>query len=128
KGVHAGLQRGLVYVGNGRFQSDVSTQVFTLPEILAFAAPGSEETFTVVPSGTERRVGIDRDLDGAFDRDEIAACSDPANPQRLRGAFLDVSGGPIVSGETHAFRVSCAVPGRRVFLAYSFDGLGITMT
>lgn len=128
KGIHGGVQRGLVYAGNGQFQSDVSTQVFTLAQVLALAAAGSEETFTVVPRGTETRAGIDRDLDGGFDRDEIAACSDPTNAQSLPGAYLDVAGGPIFSGESHTFKVSCAIPGRTVFLAYSFDGLGQTMT
>jgi len=65
---------------------------------------GSELTFTVAPKGTEQRIGIDRDL-GAPDRDEIAACSDPTDPQSLSGAFLDVSGGPIVSGEAHTFKL-----------------------
>ena len=34
----------------------------------------------MVPLGTGRRIGIDRDEDGFFDRDELDACSDPANP------------------------------------------------
>jgi hypothetical protein len=34
------------------------------------AAPGSELTWTVVPKGTEWRIGVDRDADGVFDRDE----------------------------------------------------------
>ena len=35
--------------------------------------------FTVVPLGSQTRIGIDRDLDGFYDRDEIESCSDPAN-------------------------------------------------
>jgi hypothetical protein len=62
--------------------------------LLAKAAVGSELSFAVVPKATEQRMGIDRDLDGAPDRDEIAACSDPTDPKSLPGAFLDVSGGP----------------------------------
>ena len=45
------------------------------------AAPGAELTLTVVPAGTERRMGADRDADGWFDRDELAAGSDPADPR-----------------------------------------------
>jgi hypothetical protein len=92
------------------------------------AAPGSELTLTVVPKGSEDRIGIDRDLDGAFDRDEIAACSDPTDAESLPGAALDVSGGPIKTGETHTFTVTCAVPGRTLYLGYSVDGLGVTIT
>jgi hypothetical protein len=33
-----------------------------------------------VPPGSGRRIGIDRDLDGALDGDERAAGSDPADP------------------------------------------------
>jgi hypothetical protein len=40
---------------------------------------GSELTFTVVPAGTETRIGTDRDEDGVLDRDELDACSDPAS-------------------------------------------------
>jgi hypothetical protein len=48
--------------------------------------PGSELTFTVVRLGSETRIGIDRDSDGALDRDELDAGTDPADatstPQR----------------------------------------------
>ena len=37
-------------------------------------------TWTVVPKGSEIRVGIDRDEDGAFDLDELLAGSNPADP------------------------------------------------
>jgi DNA-binding beta-propeller fold protein YncE len=33
-----------------------------------------------VPPGSEKRLGVDRDRDGAFDHDEIAAGLDPTNP------------------------------------------------
>ena len=49
-------------------------------ELRLTAALGSEITITVVPRGTATRIGVDRDLDGFFDRDEIDACSDPADP------------------------------------------------
>jgi DNA-binding beta-propeller fold protein YncE len=40
---------------------------------------GSELTFSAVPVGFGQRMGLDRDGDGFFDRDEIDAGSDPAN-------------------------------------------------
>ena len=36
-------------------------------------------TYTLVPSGSGVRIGVDRDLDGFFDLDEILACADPAD-------------------------------------------------
>ena len=38
-------------------------------------------TFTLVPFGTQRRAGIDRDADGFLDRDELGGGSDPADPE-----------------------------------------------
>jgi hypothetical protein len=35
--------------------------------------PGQETTYTCVPVGSGRRIGIDRDVDGVLDADERAA-------------------------------------------------------
>src|SRR6185436_1552164 len=58
------------------------------------ASPGSELTYTVVAVGTQRRAGIDRDADGFLDRDELDACSDPANAAEtpLNVCIADVNG------------------------------------
>jgi hypothetical protein len=40
----------------------------------------SELTYAVVPRGSAARIGVDRDLDGCLDRDELDAGSDPADP------------------------------------------------
>jgi DNA-binding beta-propeller fold protein YncE len=79
KGLRGGLQRGYAYLGAGLFQADRLAQTLTGDSLRLSAAAGSELTFTVVPAGTELRVGIDRDEDGVFDRDELDACSDPAS-------------------------------------------------
>ncbi|MEE8062624.1 MAG: beta-propeller fold lactonase family protein [Gemmatimonadales bacterium] len=79
KGLQNGLQRGYTYVGGGLFQSDRAAEAINTDALRLSAAPGSELTFTVVPAGTEERIGIDRDEDGFFDRDELDACSDPAD-------------------------------------------------
>jgi hypothetical protein len=42
--------------------------------------PRHEITYTCVPVGSGRRIGIDRDEDGVLDGDEADAGSDPANP------------------------------------------------
>jgi hypothetical protein len=81
KGRWRGQARGWTYLGAGRYQSDRRSEVHTSAEIQALAGPGAELTFTAVPGGTERRAGIDRDADGALDRDELDAGTDPADPR-----------------------------------------------
>jgi hypothetical protein len=82
KGRIAEQEIGLLYLGGGRFQPDRRA----LPAILdrdlrrLVTVSGSELTYTCVPLGSGRRIGIDRDLDGALDGDERAAGSDPADP------------------------------------------------
>jgi len=80
KGLQAGISRGYAYIGGGLFQSDRAAEIVTTAALQASAAPGSELTYTVVPRGTSTRIGIDRDLDGCLDRDEIDGGSDPADP------------------------------------------------
>jgi YVTN family beta-propeller protein len=81
KGIVGGLARGYAYVaGTGTFQSDRSAETVGASALRQGASAGSEVTFTVVPAGTQNRIGIDRDADGYFDRDELDAGSDPADP------------------------------------------------
>ncbi|MFO0839981.1 MAG: dockerin type I domain-containing protein [Phycisphaerae bacterium] len=75
-----GLPRGFVYVGANVFLSDRVSETSTAAALLASAAPGGEVTYTAVPIGTQVRIGVDRDADGFFDRDELDAGADPANP------------------------------------------------
>ncbi|HWU88051.1 MAG TPA: beta-propeller fold lactonase family protein [Kofleriaceae bacterium] len=75
------VEVGFVYVGAGRFQSDRRA----LPPIgdaalRALAAHASPVTYTCVPPGAGRRIGVDRDGDGAWDGDERDAHTDPADP------------------------------------------------
>ncbi len=81
KGRLDGLQRGYVYVGQSSFQSDRLVESLTADGLLEFAGGGDADvTFTVVPRGTQVRIGVDRDADGFFDRDELNAGSNPADP------------------------------------------------
>ena len=77
KGRQAGLQRGYRYVGGGVLESDRQGQMISSASLAAAAAAGAESTWTVVPAGSQTRLGVDRDLDGFFDRDELDAGSDP---------------------------------------------------
>ncbi len=74
KGRMGGEQRGWAYLGGGVFQSDRAGETITAAALQAAAAPGSEITFTVVVAGTEVRLGVDHDLDGCLDRDELDGC------------------------------------------------------
>ncbi|NNM27398.1 MAG: hypothetical protein HKO59_15695 [Phycisphaerales bacterium] len=85
KGLYLGLERGFAYLGAGLFESDREGEIFATVTLDVFAAPGAEMTYTIVPLGSETRIGLDRDEDGFFDRDEIDACTDPADPASFPG-------------------------------------------
>jgi hypothetical protein len=93
-----GESRGYTMTGPDRFDSDRMGEVLDSAELMALPSPGSEVTFTVVPVGTEDRVGIDRDQDGFLDTDEIEAGSDPADPASIPTEWTDL-GNPL--GGTH---------------------------
>ncbi len=82
KGVAAGQQRGWTRVAVNTFRSDrASEPLLTNAQLQSLAAVvGQTLTFTCVPPGSGIRAGIDRDLDSFFDRDELDAGSDPADP------------------------------------------------
>ncbi|MDP6409463.1 MAG: hypothetical protein QGI46_08810 [Planctomycetota bacterium] len=80
KGVVVGEQRGATHLGLGLFQTDRADELLWSGAVKALAAVGSEITFTLVPGGSETRIGIDRDEDGHYDRDELDYGSDPADP------------------------------------------------
>jgi DNA-binding beta-propeller fold protein YncE len=81
KGRESGLPRGWFFEWmNGYFQSDRLAETETPAQLLALAAPGSEQTYMLVPAGSGERIGIDRDADGYFDQDELDAGFNPADP------------------------------------------------
>lgn len=66
-GIRAGKKRGHAYTSGGVMQSDRTGETITVDSLRLGAASGIEMTFTVVPKGSETRIGIDRDLDGILD-------------------------------------------------------------
>ncbi len=96
KGRVGGLARGWRYNGANVFQSDRAAETISAAGLLALAGFGSELTYTVVPFGSQTRIGIDRDQDGYFDRDELDACSDPADPLSIPGVVGDIDGNALV--------------------------------
>lgn len=71
KGVKNGVARGWFFnTATGTFLSDRTGETGLTPASLrTFASVGSEQTYMLVPKGTGRRLGIDRDLDGHLDGD-----------------------------------------------------------
>ncbi len=70
-GIYNRNARGWAYVGGGTLQSDKAGQTISLDNLRLSAGYGKEITFTVVPKGSETRLGIDRDLDGILDGDDL---------------------------------------------------------
>lgn len=84
KGYLDGLARGWFFDrGSGNFQADRQAEVYSPDSLRALAGVGSEQTYTVVPRGAGKRIGIDEDGDGYYDRDELDFGSDPRNPLSL---------------------------------------------
>ncbi len=90
KGLVGGRQRGYAYIGGGNWQADRQGEMHATAALVALASAGGEITFTVVPSGSQVRIGIDRDLDGYYDRNELDVCSDPADPLSRPGTVRSV--------------------------------------
>ncbi len=100
KGRRNGENRGWVYVGAGQYQSDRTGETIGTVTLRTGAADGSEITFTVVPKGTETRLGIDRDLDGVLDGEEapIQDCNANAIPDEMdisHGTSSDCDGNSV---------------------------------
>jgi len=102
KGRVGGEPRGWMLQG-GSFRSDRAAEpTLTAAALLALAGTGSELTYTLVPQGSQTRVGVDRDLDGFLDGDERDAGSDPADsssvPQPCIGDISPATPDGVVNG------------------------------
>ncbi len=73
---------GSLYAGTGRFSEDLKgLPPYSDAVLLASVVPTqSSLTHTWTPEGNGRRMGVDRDLDGFLDGDELLAGSNPAGP------------------------------------------------
>jgi len=99
KGLQQNMARGYAYIGSGQFQSDRANEILSASALISSAANGAEMTFTAVPDGTQTRIGIDRDEDGYFDRDELDACSDMADPLVTPANVCPADVAPTPSGD-----------------------------
>jgi len=85
-GTVSGEARGYLMNGTtGQFQSDRVGEPTQNDAQMRALADDSPMTYTCVPPGSGTRIGLDRDEDGYFDRDEIDAGSDPADPNSIPG-------------------------------------------
>ena len=77
KGVVDDQQRGWLYTGGDTFQSDSAADGnWSKSALLAAASqPGNAVTFTCVPPGSGKRMGIDRDKDNVLDFNDRSSCS-----------------------------------------------------
>lgn len=100
KGRQGGIDRGYSYIGGNNLQSDRDDETIDITTLRTSAAAGNEITFMAVPVGSQTRIGIDRDEDGYFDRDELDGCSDPANAASIppQCAPDDTDGDGVVDG------------------------------
>ena len=100
-----GQSRGGYYIGNGMFQTDnIGTQA-TLQNIYDWAALSSRPVqLTLVPRGTEYRIGVDANLNGHLNGDELAAGVNPR--AQSAGAWTECAsdGGVCNFSGTHVVR------------------------
>ena len=77
KGAVDGKQRGWFYIGGNTFEADTTLEgSWTTSQLLTEAAQaGQHLTFTCVPPGSGRRMGIDRDADNTLDGQDSLTCS-----------------------------------------------------
>ncbi len=94
KSLQAGESRGYAFTGSDTWQSDRLAAVESTESLKSKAALGAEVLFTIVPKGSETRLGIDCDQDGFFDRDELDSASDPRDAQSVPGPCSDPLTGP----------------------------------
>ncbi len=97
KGLRGGLQRGHAYLGGDVFRTDRAAETLGSGALRAAADAGSELTFTVVPQGTQTRIGIDRDAGTA--RSTATSWTHAATPLTQR-AFRE---------RTSRFQRSCSI-------------------
>jgi hypothetical protein len=74
--------KGYLYLRDDTFLSDLSSESPLSDAALRAQALGNKAdlTYTCVPPGNGGRLALDRDQDGYYNRDELAAGTDPANP------------------------------------------------
>ena len=73
----AGVPHGGYYLGAGVFQTDSILTQATLQNLYTWVANGQSVQLTLVPRGTEYRIGVDANLNGRLNGDELAGGANP---------------------------------------------------
>jgi len=110
QGTVDGLARGfLLDAASGAFRSDRAAEAPLAAAALRGLAAGAGQalTFTCAPPGDGLRLGLDRDGDGALDRDEFDAGSDPADPDSTPGNVPTPSATPPASPTPTPLLLGC---------------------
>ena len=107
-------QRGWLRQANGQFRSDRLAEPLLSDAALRAqaASAGQERTYTCVPPGSGQRIGVDRDEDGFFDRDELDAGSDPADPASVPAGGTTTTSTTFSSTTTSTTTTTVASPVR----------------
>jgi len=92
KGVLDGEARGGLMLPDGTFQLDRTAEAPLTDADLRLRAQtlGQELTYTCVPVRSGTRMGLDRDEDGVYDRDELDAGTNPSDPADYPGAPIRI--------------------------------------
>ncbi len=129
KGFNGGIARGWVFNRtNLLFQSDRVAETISPTALRALANAGNPLTYTAAPRDSGRRIGIDRDDDGFFDRDELDFGSDPANALSLATnrppTLASLTNRIIFGGQTISFIATATDPDIPVQqLTFSLPGI-----
>ncbi len=128
KGRQGGVPRGYAFDRLANvFRSDVLGEALSPAALRASASPVSPLWFTLVPAGSQTRLGIDRDGDGFLDRDEIVARSDPSDPNSVPGPACpgDLNGDRVVNfGDLNAVLTSFGLVGMPGYITGDADADG----
>ena len=77
---HSDKRDGYLYIGGGAFKTNKADENSISASKLRSLANKGSVTYTCTPPGSGMRIALDRDEDGALDGDEIAAGTNPADP------------------------------------------------
>ncbi|HYC24164.1 MAG TPA: hypothetical protein VEI94_15760 [Candidatus Bathyarchaeia archaeon] len=131
KGIFGAEPRGWLYhPATGKFEPDrVGDPEIDEPTLRGQAsAAGQELTYTCVPPGSGMRIALDRDGDGYFDGDELAAGSDPGDPASIPDLSSGVRGSALTLGDDNVPPIRTTLK-KLVFKSLPFKGSasGVTL-
>ena len=95
KGWYLGELRGFTYTGSNTYQSDSSNQMVTHAQLLAEAQSEGPLSWMLVHKQADERLGIDRNSNGIFDKEERIIARFTYSRQQPDALYDQISGQPI---------------------------------